>query len=256
MATMIWSRIRDSYRRTSKPNDILWNRFVARPLAAPLVALLERTRVTPNQVTLMSLVVFLAAAGLLVLLPGRQGLLTAVIVLELSYVLDCVDGQLARLRGTSSPVGAHFDFLMDELKAFLLVCATAVRLWGDTGDVRFALEGLVALTAVASGISLTTFIRRPEYLAATGATISRGSGDYGDGFAKPDEAAAPRSPLRRVIGLLERLGRFLIHYPSYLVFVAIADRLDLFLHTYFVVHAAYAARALLGVALKLGRSPR
>jgi hypothetical protein len=256
MATLMWSRIRDSYRRTAKPKDILWNRLVARPLAAPVVALLERTRVTPNQVTLMSLVVFLAAAGLLVLLPGRQGLITAIVVLELSYVLDCVDGQLARLRGTSSPVGAHFDFLMDELKAFLLVCATAVRLWGDSGDVRYALEGLVALTAVASGISLTTFIRRPEYLAATGATPSRGSGDYGDGFAQASEPARPSSPLRRAIGLVERLGRFLIHYPSYLVFVAIADRLDLFLHTYFAVHAAYAARALLGVALKLGRAPR
>ena len=55
------------------------------------------------------------------------------VVLELSYVLDCVDGQLARLRGTSSPVGAHFDFLMDELKAFLLVGATAARLWGESG---------------------------------------------------------------------------------------------------------------------------
>jgi hypothetical protein len=38
--------------------------------------------------------------------------------------------------------------------------------------------------------------------------------------------------------------------------VAIADRLDLFLHVYFAVHAAYAARALLGISLKLGRSPR
>ncbi len=257
MTTMIWSRIRDGYRRTRKPNDIFWNRYVARPLAAPIVVALERTRITPNQVTLLSLVVFLAAAGLLVLLPGQSGLIAAIVVLELSYVLDCVDGQLARLRGTSSPVGAHFDFLMDELKAFLLVAATAGRLWSDSGDVRFALEGLLALTAVASGISLTTFIRRPEYLAATGANVSRGSGDYGDGFAHPPaEASAPRSPLRRLVGLVEQLGRFLIHYPSYLVFVAIANRLDVFLHVYFAVHAAYAARALLGVALKLGRSPR
>jgi hypothetical protein len=258
MATAIWTRIRDSYQRTRKPNDIFWNRFVARPLAAPLVAALERTRVTPNQITLLSLVVFLAAAGLLVLLPGRSGLITAIVVLELSYVLDCVDGQLARLRGQSSPVGAHFDFLMDELKAFLLVAATAARLWSesDSGDVRFALEGLLALTAVASGISLTTFMRRPEYQAATGAAVSRGSGDYGEGFAQPSAPAPSRSPLRRLVGLAERLGKFLIHYPSYLVFVAIADRLDLFLHVYFAVHAAYAARALLGISLKLGRSPR
>jgi phosphatidylglycerophosphate synthase len=256
MAALLWSRIRDGYRRTSKPNDILWNRFVARPLAALLVAPLERTRITPNQVTLLSLVVFLAAAALLVLLPGPSGLLTAVIVLELSYVLDCVDGQLARLRGTSSPVGAHFDFLMDELKAFVLVAATAGRLWGDSGDDRFLLEGLVALTAVASGISLTTFIRRPEYRAATGAAVSQGTGDYGEGFAPKASAEPPRSAVRQLIALGERLGRFLIHYPSYLLFVAIADRLDLFLHIYFAVHAAYAARALLGVTWKLGRSTR
>ncbi len=258
MATALWSRIRDGYRRSSKPNDIFWNRYVARPLAALLVAPLERTRVTPNQVTLLSLLVFLVSAALMVLLPGPRGLLAAVVVLELSYVLDCVDGQLARLRGSSSPVGAHLDFLMDELKAFVLVGAVAGRLWSDSGDDRFLLEGLVALVAVASGISLTTFIRRPEYIAATGAQVSKGSGDYGEGFAaKPDPAAAASaSPLRQLVGLVERLGRFLIHYPSYLLLVAIADRLDLFLHTYFAVHAAYAARALLGVTWKLGRSAR
>jgi phosphatidylglycerophosphate synthase len=250
------TRLRETYRRTSKPKDILWNRFVARPLAAPLVAGLENTSVTPNQITLASLLVFLVAAGLLVMAPGRDGLIVAIVVLQLSYVLDCVDGQLARLRGTSSPIGAHFDFLMDELKAFVLVAATAARLFQETGSPRTLLEGLAALTAVASGISLTTFMRRPEYRAATGVKASHGAGDYGEGFT----AAAPAAParpslLRRLFGAVEGLGRFLIHYPSYLVFVAIANRLDLFLHVYLAVNAAYAARALAGVALKLGRSP-
>jgi phosphatidylglycerophosphate synthase len=256
MTTALLSRIREGYRRTRKPNDIFWNRFVARPLAAPLVVALERTRVTPNQVTLLSLLVFLVSASLLVLLPGPRGLLAAVIVLELSYVLDCVDGQLARLRGSSSPIGAHFDFLMDELKAFVLVGVVAGRLWSDSGDDRFLLEGVAALVAVASGISLTTFVRRPEYAAATGARVSQGSGDYGEGFAAKPAAGASASPLRQLVRLAERLGGFLAHYPSYLLFVAIADRLDLFLHTYFAVHAAYAARALLGVTWKLGRSAR
>jgi phosphatidylglycerophosphate synthase len=253
----MFARIRDTYRRTAKAHDILWNRFVARPLAAPVVAGLERSAVTPNQVTLASLVVFLVGAGMMVLLPNHGGLVLAVVVIELSYVLDCVDGQLARLRGTSSPIGAHFDFLMDELKAFALCSAVAARLWQESGNVRFLLEGLLALTAVASGISLTSFIRRPEYRAATGASVSRGSGDYGEGLPPPPPAAPPRrSPIARAIGLVEQLGRFLIHYPSYLVFVAIANRLDIFLHVYLAVNAAYAARAMLGVALKLGRGGR
>ena len=111
----------DIYRRTRKPNDILWNRFVARPLAAVVVVPLARTGITPNQVTFATLPVFLAGAAVLALLPSWGALIAGAAIIELSYVLDCADGQLARLKGTSSPVGAHLDFLMDELKAFTLV---------------------------------------------------------------------------------------------------------------------------------------
>jgi phosphatidylglycerophosphate synthase len=243
----------DAYRRTRKPRDILWNRFVARPLAAVLLVPLARTRVTPNQVTLATLVVFVAGAAMLAVCPGRGVLVGAVAILELSYVLDCVDGQLARLKGTSSPVGAHLDFLMDEIKAFVLVAAVAIRLWRGTHADRWLVEGLLGLAAVATAISLTTFVRRPEYAAATGAAVAHGAGDYGAGFdASP---SAPTSPGRRSpLALVESMGRFVVHYPSYIVFVALANRMDLFLHAYVSLNAAYAARALLGIARKLGRA--
>lgn len=248
---MIFSEAADAYRRTRKPNDILWNRLVARPLAALFVVPLARTAVTPNQVTFLTLVIFVAGSLLLALLPGWGALCGAAAVIELSYVFDCVDGQLARIKKMSSPVGAHLDFLMDELKAFILVAAVGARLWLGSADARWLLEALLGLVAVASAISMTTFVRRPEYAAATGVAAGHGAGDYGEGFAAA--AAAPQkaslSPLRAV----ESLGRFLVHYPSYILFVALANRIDLFLHVYVVVNAAYAARALLGVAVKLGR---
>jgi phosphatidylglycerophosphate synthase len=248
-------RIGDVYRRTRKPKDILWNRFVARPLAAVLLVPLQATSITPNQVTLLTLVVFAAGAAMLALAPGWRALVIAAGVIELSYVLDCVDGQLARLKGMSSPVGAHLDFLMDELKAFLLVGATAVRLWLPARDARWLLEGVVGLIVVAAAISLTTFLRRPEYAAATGSRVSTGAGDYGAGFGEADAAAAARrrpAPVRA----LEALGKFIVHYPSYILFVAAANRIDLFLHAYIFMNAAYAARSLLGVAVALGRPAR
>jgi phosphatidylglycerophosphate synthase len=245
-----FSDIADVYRKTRKPKDILWNRFVARPLAAVLLVPLAKTRISPNQITFLSLLTFVGAMVMLALQRGHLGLIVAVLILELSYVLDCTDGQLARLKHKASPVGAHLDFLMDELKAFLLVAATGLRMWQTDGHEFWLVEALMGLAVVASAISLTTFIRRPEYLAATGAARPRSAGDYGDGFA------AEQSPARSasLVGLVEDLGRFLIHYPSYLVFVAIADQLDVFLHVYIAINAAYAARSLLGVALKLGRS--
>jgi phosphatidylglycerophosphate synthase len=258
----MFGQVAEVYRRTRKPKDILWNRFVARPLAAVLLVPLRATPITPNQVTLLTLVVFAAGAAMLALCPGRRQLVIAAGVIELSYVLDCVDGQLARLKGTSSPVGAHLDFLMDELKAFMLVAAVGIRLWRASGSDLWLLEGLLGLVIVASAISLTTFLRRPEYAAATGAKVGMGAGDYGAGFGQGAEAApasggavtAPRkfSPLL----LIEALGKLIVHYPSYILFVALADRIDLFLHAYVLMNGAYAARSLLGITLRLGRRTR
>ncbi len=244
-----FSKAAEVYRQTRKPRDILWNRFVARPLAAALVVPLAKTGITPNQVTFLSLFTFVGAMVWLALGHGRLELVYAVLVLELSYLLDCADGQLARLCHRSSPVGAHLDFLMDELKAFLLVAATGLRLWQSDGQEFWLVEALLGLMVVASAISLTTFMRRPEYLSATGSAAPQSAGDYGDGFA----AGSPTRSSTSVVGMVEDLGRFLIHYPSYLLLVAIADRLDLFLHVYIVTTAAYAARSILGVVLKLAR---
>jgi phosphatidylglycerophosphate synthase len=242
------SQIAAAYREGKKPRDILWNRFAARPVAAVLLVPLAKTRITPNQVTFLTLVVFVGAMVMLALGRGYPWLVGAVLVLELSYVLDCVDGQLARMRHRSSAVGAHLDFLMDELKAFLLVAACGIRLWRSDGQELWLIEALLGLAVVASAISLTTFMRRPEFLAATGSPRPVTAGDYGDGFA-----AAP-AKATSMLGLVEDLGRFLIHYPSYILFVALADQLDVFLHVYLAVNAAYAGRSLLSVMWKLGRS--
>ncbi len=258
----MFGQIAEVYRRTRKPKDILWNRFVARPLAAVLLVPLRATSITPNQVTLLTLVVFTAGAAMLALWPGWRPLMIAVGVIEVSYVLDCVDGQLARLKGTSSPIGAHLDFLMDELKAFLLIAAVGIRLWLASGQDRWLLEGLLGLVIVASAISLTTFLRRPEYAAATGAKVGQGAGDYGSGFggqASGGEAGSGGGSAGRKLSpfrLIEALGKFIVHYPSYILFVAMANRIDLFLHAYVLMNGAYAARSLLGISLRLGRRTR
>lgn len=245
-----FSKVVETYRQTSKPQDILWNRLIARPLASVVLVPLSHTSITPNQITFASFIVFVVAACLIALWPGWLGIVIAVAVLEGSYVLDCVDGQLARKKGLSSPIGAYLDFLMDELKAFLLVAATGVRLWQAGNEPLWLLEALLGLCAVASGIGLTTFIRRPEVMHATGRTITESAGDYGEGFAAANTKPVHRSPL----AYLEGFGKFLIHYPSYLLFIAIANRMDLFLHVYVAIHAAYAARLLTRIFLKLGKT--
>ena len=227
------------YRKTRKVPDLFWNAYVCRPIAAVFVSAVERTRLTPNQITISAVFVALVSVALLLALPGHLGLILGALVFELSYVLDCADGMLARWRGTASPVGHLLDFLMDELKAFLLLAAVAVRLFREHGDTRFLLLGLFGLVVLASGIALTTFVRRPEVMGPAGT---------------PAGPATERSVVRRAIGFVESGAKFLIHYPSYLLIVALIGRIELYFVPYVAVNALYAARAFAGVAWRFGRS--
>jgi phosphatidylglycerophosphate synthase len=178
----------------------------------------------------------MASAILLMTLPGYAGLLAAVLVYQASYVLDCADGMLARFRGVASPSGHLLDFLMDELKAFAVLAAASVRLHLEQPAQPFLFVGLGGLLALASGIALTSFLRHPVIApAASGGEPSRSS-------------------IARAVRLVEGGAKFLIHYPSYILYVALAGRLEWYLYPYVAVNALYAARAFLSVALRFGRA--
>src|SRR5690242_11629052 len=119
------------YRRSLKPADLRFNNYACRPLAAVFVYLFYSTPITPNQVTFLSMLVALVGDATLLFCPGRVGLGMAALLLYLSFVLDCADGQLARVKGMSSSVGSYLDFLMDEIKAVALIAAVAGRLATD-----------------------------------------------------------------------------------------------------------------------------
>lgn len=233
------------YRLARKKNDLLFNVFVARPLAAPVVSVLLPTRVTPNQITFLNLFLFAVAAGALAWVAGARGALLGVLLLEFSYVFDCVDGMLARTKKLASPVGHLLDFMTDELKAFLLVGGISVHLWRSGDDERWLVLGVCGLVVVASALALTTFVRRPEYSGR--ATTTEAFYEVAGG------APTPRSVVRRAAHAVLVFLRFLNHYPSHIWIWGIFNRLDLFLVMYLALNFLYLGQTGLAVLLDLGK---
>lgn len=231
------------YRASKKKRDNLWTEWMSRPPAAVLVYFLKHTSITPNQVSFVAIFIALGGVGLLIGWTAWAGLIASALVLQLAYVVDCVDGQLARVTQRTSPVGALLDFMLDEVKAFFVLGGAAVRLWRVHHDERFLLIGLGGVCVAATGITLTTFMRRDEYLAATG------GGPIAPATERADFLPRSFSPTT----LAEAAGRFVLHYPSWFLLVAFFDRLDIFLYAYVGAHLLYLARASLTVLIKLGR---
>jgi phosphatidylglycerophosphate synthase len=94
-----------------------YSRHVNRPAARRVAALLNVAGFTPNMATAVS--ALLSAAGLVLVAVMRPTPLVGVMVallLAAGYVMDSVDGQLARLRGGGSLSGEMLDHGVDCVK--------------------------------------------------------------------------------------------------------------------------------------------
>ena len=240
------------YKATRKKNDQLFNRYFMRVLAGYAVAILSKTPATPNQITILNLGLFAAAAALFVALPTYAGGLIAVGLLEFSYLFDCADGMLARHKKLASKTGHLFDFFTDEVKALLLVGSLGIRLYRTGGygldltewsGERFLLATIAGVFVLASATSLTNFVRRPEL---------SGKEQSVEAYYETVGTQAPKSLVRRVAGLAFTFLRFLNHYPSHIYLFALAGRLDAFFFVYIAINLLYLGQGWLGLLVRFG----
>jgi len=90
--------------------DFFATRVLFDPLAIPLTVWLARVRgITPNMVTFLGFLIGMLAA----LLFGFGYYRVGAIGYYLFYLLDCVDGKLARVTNQGSPMGVIYDFMSD-----------------------------------------------------------------------------------------------------------------------------------------------
>ncbi|MEU7839322.1 CDP-alcohol phosphatidyltransferase family protein [Nonomuraea sp. NPDC049129] len=114
--------------RTYKAKDAWWTVFLVDPLAGPLVAVTaNRTSITPNQITWGAFVLGLGSAGCFAMADWAW-LVAGAVLYHLSFVLDCVDGKIARLKGTGTVLGGWLDYVFDRIR--VLTCTLALT-WGQ-----------------------------------------------------------------------------------------------------------------------------
>jgi Family of unknown function (DUF5941)/CDP-alcohol phosphatidyltransferase len=119
-------------RRAVKADDGAWATLVIRRLSRRLTPLALRRGLTPNQITVISFVVGLAAAGCFAAGDRAAGVggLVGALLLQLSLVVDCVDGEVARFTRTFTPLGAWLDASTDRVKEFACYAGLAVGAGG------------------------------------------------------------------------------------------------------------------------------
>jgi len=138
------TQIKNNYRQAISVSNVIdfWTNQVCRRIAAVIVVLINPMPITPNIVTVCSFIVNMAANYQLM----NNQLYMAALLYFFSHVLDCADGQLARLRNIVSKSGMFFDPVLDGLKD-LITFLVIIAYFSDSNMFIFSLVGMFNVSA-------------------------------------------------------------------------------------------------------------
>jgi phosphatidylglycerophosphate synthase len=197
----------EQVRATYKQRDAWWTVLLVDPLASRLLRVVGRAAwITPTRLTATAFLLGLAAAAaLLRATPGW--LVIGALLYHVSFVVDCMDGKIARLRGTGSIVGSWLDFALDRVRVFLATLALFGGQFLRTDDeiYLFAAVGVtfLALFGYLNGAETHKAKERMAALATGPDQAGPPTGPDHPGRSAGHQPALPPA-VRRVRGFLHR----------------------------------------------------
>ncbi len=121
-------------------------RLYMREISLHIDPYLVNTRITPNQLTYLMVVVGVMG-GAALLIPGLTGAILAVVLFQVYLLLDCVDGEVARWRRQTSITGVYLDRIGHYLCEAALLVGFGVRgadVFGGSPNWLWAFLGTIA----------------------------------------------------------------------------------------------------------------
>ena len=116
---------------------------LVRHFSSRLTPVLLRWPVTPNQITLVSLFLGLVGVALFIFSDWITDISGALLIV-LSYILDNCDGEVARIKGLSSELGARLDDIVDSTVDTAFFMALGYGMARETGAQVWLWLGLAA----------------------------------------------------------------------------------------------------------------
>ncbi|MGB2568904.1 DUF5941 domain-containing protein [Micromonospora citrea] len=168
---------RTELRLSVKERDDFFTTYFVSTWSPYVTKACARIGLGPTAVTMVS-VLFAAAAAVLFAVGGRPALVAGGVLLYLGFVLDCVDGQLARYTRHFSAWGGWLDTMADRAKEYLVYAglgfgatAAGFRYGWALAIAAMTLQTVRHMTDAWYGVLHDEAARRPRPAAGAGSGI-------------------------------------------------------------------------------------
>lgn len=213
-----------------KGNDGFFTTFFVSPYSKHLARFAARRGWTPNAVSTASFALGMAAAASFAL-GTRASLVAGALLLQISFTVDCVDGQLARYTRTFSKLGAWLDSVFDRTKEFLVYAGLALGSTRGFGEDVWLLAAAALAVQTARHMSDFAYVASQRRAVAATPPVPLAQPEDGAAAARKAPAAdqAPRpASIRLALGtylLLRRSG--LLRWGNRIIRMPIGERFAL-----------------------------
>jgi phosphatidylglycerophosphate synthase len=237
-------------RATAQPPEVMGRRnsehwagaLYLRRMSIFVTRLLVPTGISANGVTWLMIVTGVAGAAVLVW-PSAWAVLVCALAMQLQVLLDCSDGEIARVRKTTSPAGVYLDRVGHYITEALLPIGLGIHVDGGLASIA-GWTTVGALTSVV--VLLNKALGDLIHVARAYARLPL--------VCESAEVAAVR------VGTLRKMRHGLKAFPFYRAFVAIefslitlvASTLDVIFGGHHVLRAWTAVMLPLAVVLAAG----
>ncbi len=143
----------------NRSNDGFFSTFVLRKISKVFTRAALNLKLKPNFVTVLSFLVGVFAA----IEFSRSNYISGAILLQLSLILDCVDGEVARYTKQFSRFGAWLDALSDRVKEFMAIGGLAYSVQDSVKNI-WILATIAVILQTVKHISDYDFIAVRESL--------------------------------------------------------------------------------------------
>ena len=159
----------------NRSNDGFFSVLVLRRLSKPITAFSVKFGISPNLITFVSLLVGFYAAYLF----AQSEYLAGAIIFQLSLIIDCSDGEVARYTRKFSDFGRWFDASTDRVKEYLVYGSLAYSAGNEWWFFAIALMTLQTIRHL-SDYTFAAISQERE-----GKLIARDISLRDDGYASP-----------------------------------------------------------------------
>ena len=224
-----------SYTPEKRKDTSWWARIFSRPLSFVVTYPLINLGVSANAVSIASIFVALIACGLLMM--GDPVSTVGVFVFLFWDVLDCVDGNIARAKKTSSLKGEYMDAVSGYTAPAFIYLAVGVAAFREPGLMARIGIGywIIVIGAVASLADLLSRIVYQKFLV-TQLKLSAGENGVENGIEKER-----RNGIKRVLDLIMKNMTYSSLFMPLLVIAKFAHGFDLLVSFYCLYSLAILA---------------